>query len=281
MTEDFVVTTRRGLKIAALASGVQGSPTIVALHGWLDNAHSFVPLMGVLPDFRMVAVDLPGHGASDHKPAGHAYHFIDTIAEAIEILEALGGSPVILMGHSMGGLLAQILGSRQLAKSLILLAPAAPRGIFVFEPSVLNSFFRMMTEKWGFWRRPLKPTFDEAVYAMLHRVPEAEQRKIYNKLCFESGRAVFETGFWLLDRQKASKVKSSSITVPIFIAAGEEDMITPIKVVKKIAKKYRKLQPTFNIYKNHAHWLLAEPGWEKITEDIFSWMKRLPEEQTA
>ena len=67
-------------------------------------------------------------------------------------------SPPIIMGHSMGGLLAQILGSRGLAKALVLLSPAAPAGINTLKPSVLRCFITGFT-KYGFWRKPLKAAF--------------------------------------------------------------------------------------------------------------------------
>ncbi|MCD4715398.1 MAG: alpha/beta hydrolase, partial [Desulfobacterales bacterium] len=100
-----------------------------------------------------------------------------------------------LMGHSMGGLIAQILGSRGLAKGLMLLTPASPGGILALTPSVLKSFRSTLT-KWGFWKKPVRQTFNEAVYSMLHLLPVDEQRQAYKKFVYESGKAVFEIGFW-------------------------------------------------------------------------------------
>ena len=60
-------------------------------------------------------------------------------------------NPPILMGHSMGGLMAQILASRGLATALVLLTPASPHGIMALKPSVIKSFWSVM-KKWGFWK---------------------------------------------------------------------------------------------------------------------------------
>ena len=56
------------LRLSARAWGPPDGVPVLALHGWLDNAASFDPLASLLPGVRLVAVDLPGHGGSDHRP---------------------------------------------------------------------------------------------------------------------------------------------------------------------------------------------------------------------
>lgn len=86
------------------------APTIIALHGWLDNAASFTPLIKTLPQFNWVAIDLPGHGHSFHRDSGSYYHFIDWISDVIEVIDALNLSqPPIIVGHSLGGMLGTVL----------------------------------------------------------------------------------------------------------------------------------------------------------------------------
>jgi len=178
----------------------------------------------------------------------------------------------ILMGHSMGGLLAQILASRGLAKAIVLLAPAAPYGIITLRLSVIKSFWSSLT-KWGFWKKPIRPTFKEMVYAVMHLMPEAEQKEGYEKFVFESGRAAYEIGFWLFDLKRASKVDESKVTCPVLVVAGTEDRITPVSVIRKVPDKYKAVS-TYKEFKNHAHWLIGEPGWEEIAEYISDWLKQ-------
>ena len=52
-----------------------GAPKVLCLHGWLDNAASFVPLSGYLKDFDLLALDFAGHGFSSHRPASSRYYF--------------------------------------------------------------------------------------------------------------------------------------------------------------------------------------------------------------
>ena len=89
-------------RIAALRAGNQGAPKVLALHGWLDNAASFVPLARHLGDLDLVAVDLPGHGRSTHLAIGSDYSFYGSANVVLDIADALGWERFALLGHSMG-----------------------------------------------------------------------------------------------------------------------------------------------------------------------------------
>ncbi len=100
-----------GFSIACKIWGNPDKPTILALHGWLDNANSFAPLASCLEnEFHFIAVDLPGHGHSSHIPEGCNYHFFDGIFIVIELINALKLDRVHLLGHSMGACLASLVG---------------------------------------------------------------------------------------------------------------------------------------------------------------------------
>jgi non-heme chloroperoxidase len=176
----------------------------------------------------------------------------------------------ILMGHSMGGLLAQILGARGLAKALVLLTPASPSGINALTYSVVKSFWSVLT-RWGFWRKSNQLSYNASSYAMLHRVPEPERKALYEKFVYESGRAAFEIGFWLMDFKRAAQVEASQVTCPVLVIAGAEDRITPASVVEKVARRYP--LSTFRKFDNHAHWVVGEPGWEEIAIFTAEWLE--------
>jgi pimeloyl-ACP methyl ester carboxylesterase len=194
---------------------------------------------------------------------------LDYAQDLEEQISALEERP-ILMGHSMGGLLAQILGSRGLARGLVLLTPASPSGINALYPSVIKSFWSVLT-RWGFWKKPQRLPFDAATYAMLHLLPTDEQKAIYDRFVFESGRATAEIGFWLLDFRGATKVDPTKVTCPVLVVSGAEDRITPASVVRKVADKYSSVS-TYREFENHAHWVVGEPGWEKIATGVLDWL---------
>jgi pimeloyl-ACP methyl ester carboxylesterase len=199
---------------------------------------------------------------------------LDYARDLEEYIHNLDQTP-FLMGHSMGGLLAQILGSRGLARGLVLLTPASPGGINALKYSVIKSFWSVLT-KWGFWRKPNRIPFEAAVYSMLHLLPAEEQKAVYARCVYESGRAAAEIGFWYLDFKGASKVDQSKITCPVLVVAGAEDRITPAAVVRKVADKYTAVS-TYQEFENHAHWVVGEPGWEEIIEFAAAWLNQVSE----
>ncbi|HMB57294.1 MAG TPA: alpha/beta hydrolase [Arenimonas sp.] len=108
--QEISLTTARG-PITALRGGTPGGPRVLALHGWLDNAASFLPLHEFLPRLDLVALDLPGHGGSAHRLPGYDYVFVDWIHDVLDALDALGWSSAALLGHSMGGAIATVVAA--------------------------------------------------------------------------------------------------------------------------------------------------------------------------
>ena len=132
--------------------------TIFMIHGmfggsWCwDHYRAFFEARGD----RCLAPDLRHHdaapGADPHPELG-TLSLLDYAADLEAAIRSLDEKPVI-MGHSMGGLIAQILGSRGLASALVLLAPAAPAGIWSVKSTVVKSIPASMF-RWGVWRRPV------------------------------------------------------------------------------------------------------------------------------
>ena len=121
----------------------------------------------------------------------------------------------------------------------------------------------------------MRQTFKEAVYSMLHLLTPEKQKKVYGHFVYESGRAAFEIGFWLLDGKKATEVDEKKLTCPMLIISGSEDRITPTSVVKQVQEKYKN-NSTYIELKKHAHWIMGEPGWEATAKIVNDWLKRLP-----
>lgn len=99
------------ITLRGIGYGDPSKPMILALHGWLDNAASFQPIAEYLSDYYIVALDITGHGLSSHRSHGAHYHLIDFPYDLHELVEAQGWQSFILMGHSMGGIIATIYAS--------------------------------------------------------------------------------------------------------------------------------------------------------------------------
>lgn len=108
--QEFVVDTVFG-RLAGLRNGRIGAPKLLALHGWLDNASSFVPLAPWFEGYDLVAPDLPGHGASAHLPAAAEYTLVTAARAALSVADALGWDRFHLLGHSLGGATSSVLAA--------------------------------------------------------------------------------------------------------------------------------------------------------------------------
>jgi pimeloyl-ACP methyl ester carboxylesterase len=97
--------------IALLRSSEPSGSRVLALHGWLDNAASFVPLAPLLHGIDLVAPDLPGHGRSAHLPAGADYSFAGAVNAVLDIADALGWDRFTVLGHSMGAGIGSLLAA--------------------------------------------------------------------------------------------------------------------------------------------------------------------------
>lgn len=98
----------RNKTLAGLAFGDPSKPLLLCLHGWLDNAASFIPIAPYFKDYYLVALDLPGHGLSDHRSPDAHYHLLDNIQDLYELVEQQGWQDFSFFAHSMGGILASI-----------------------------------------------------------------------------------------------------------------------------------------------------------------------------
>ncbi|MEE1888126.1 alpha/beta hydrolase [Pseudomonas carassii] len=90
---------------AHLFGPVDGLP-VIALHGWLDNANSFARLAPQLKGLRIVALDLAGHGYSEHRPVGAGYALADYAHDVLRVAEQLGWERFGLLGHSLGAIIS-------------------------------------------------------------------------------------------------------------------------------------------------------------------------------
>lgn len=106
--------------------------TIVALHGWLDNAASFDLLAPMLAQkHRVIAVDLAGHGLSYHRSRDSGYNIWQDLRDIDALVESLGLEHFILMGHSRGAIISSIYAATlpQQVKSCILLDGFLPEPV--------------------------------------------------------------------------------------------------------------------------------------------------------
>ncbi|GLQ48185.1 alpha/beta hydrolase [Dyella lipolytica] len=119
------------LSLTAQVWGEPDAPPLLALHGWLDNAGSYAFLAPILVRrWRVIALELPGHGHSGHLPAGAGYHFLDYVGAVLAAADALGLERYTLLGHSLGAGIASLVAAAapQRVERLCLIEGLGPLG---------------------------------------------------------------------------------------------------------------------------------------------------------
>jgi pimeloyl-ACP methyl ester carboxylesterase len=186
------------------------------------------------------------------------------------LIETLGEAP-ILVGHSMGGLVAQLVAARGQARALILFAPSAPWGLISSSWEQYASAFGLYMTAGHFWEQAIHPAYDIAAEHALDRMPRGEREEVFSRFVPESGRAVFEILQWWLDIGRATDVPVAQVTCPILCLVGARDRLNPPDSVKRVAARYRD-NATYKEYSEMSHWLIAEPGWEEVAGDALKWL---------
>ncbi|MBV1884854.1 MAG: alpha/beta hydrolase [Gammaproteobacteria bacterium] len=118
-----------GLRFAAKMWGPKNGKPLLALHGWLDNGCSFDDMAPLLGEYRFCALDMAGHGFSEHRALGSHYYFTDYISDAIAVSQALGWQRFNLLGHSLGANVALMLAGTypEKVENLLLLEGFGPQ----------------------------------------------------------------------------------------------------------------------------------------------------------
>jgi pimeloyl-ACP methyl ester carboxylesterase len=125
--EDIELVTPLGRR-AGLHWRTENAPRVLCLHGWLDNAASFIPLAPLLDKLEVFALDFPGHGNSEHRHMTARYHFIDYLWDVDAVLNALQWEDCHLLGHSLGAAVSSVYcaGAPERVRSAVLLDTLGP-----------------------------------------------------------------------------------------------------------------------------------------------------------
>lgn len=247
---------------------------VVMIHGMWCTAASWKRIAGILTSrgYDCFAPSLLAHDGSTDQPLQVRSVGLRDYAAALEqqIAARHYERPPILIGHSMGALLAQQLASKIRPLALVLLTPAPPRGINALTPTVIAAFAPWMFSGL-FWRNAHKPSFAHAQRFAFNGVPVDRHRALYESLVHESGRAAFEIGMWPLDFARAAAVDTTKVQCPVYVVSCGKDRLTPASVVRKLAKRYR--QVTQRHYAERGHWVIDDEETEEMMHSICGWLR--------
>ena len=213
------------------------------------------------------APDLRGHGADDPASTVTGVSMGDFAKDVAAHIQSMP-SPPVLIGHSLGGLVAQMAAARTPVRALILLAPSAPWGVAggsLEEAASAVSLYALGP----FWAQAIDPDYGLAARYSLDRMDKAARKAVFDRMKPESGRAMWETLNWWLDPFMTTSVARERIKAPVLALSGERDLIHPPVTVRQTAER---LGGQARMMPGMSHWLLSEPGWEAAAAACLDWM---------
>lgn len=148
-------------------------------------------------------------------------------------------SPPLLVGHSMGGLLAQLVAARTRHAGLVAACPAPAAGIFGTTPTNMRMSLPYLLRPRS-WAKPVYPPTAERVRRWITNTQAEEvAREVYSDLVCESGRAYCEMALGVAKLSKATVVDFAAVTTPVLVIGAECDRIVPSGVVRQTAARYQ------------------------------------------
>ncbi len=247
-------------------------PPIILIHGMWSTGKTLEPIQKVLEaaGYTCYAPTLPHHANGGNAQAVATLSHRDYVAFLEQYVKNLNlETAPVLLGHSMGGLLAQLLAVRVVARALVLFAPAAPSGINALNLNSIRSTLHA-TLTWKFWEKAQKhPTLESAQFALFNGLALERQKELFAALVPESGKALFEAGFAMLDQSKATWVDYEKISCPMLILHGTDDHIVVVEGSRKLVQKHSRIE--LKEYLGSGHWLFEENT--SILEDMKNWLE--------
>ncbi|XP_073324177.1 serine hydrolase-like protein [Pagrus major] len=171
---------------------------VLCLHGWADNCGTFNTLIPLLPkDCKYVAVDMPGHGLSSHRPPGVFYAFPAYVADVRRIVDGLQWTKFSIIGHSMGGNIAAMFSALypEMVDAVVLL------DAFGFSPTDLTEIPKLMRQGMDEMLQYEKKTeekkrvytYEKAAERLLAANPILSEQSV--RILLERGLVQVEAGF--------------------------------------------------------------------------------------
>ncbi|MEX0349146.1 MAG: alpha/beta hydrolase [Paracoccaceae bacterium] len=250
---------------------------VVFLHGtnggpWtMDNFKQAFEAQGYVchaPAYRFH--DMPPSGARNVALKGLS------IADYVEDLTAFIGTldqQPVLVGHSLGGLIAQLLAAKGLAHAAVLLNSSIIHGTL---PTTARErqLGKLFISAGAFWEQTPGQDFDLLAEFGLNTLPEELQHRICDRLDTESGRVLFEFVFWMYDENQTTKVDIDAVKCPLLFLSGSEDHAVPPSTARAMAARYGDRARFFEV-EGACHYMQFDDGWEKTAELCIDWLRGL------
>jgi pimeloyl-ACP methyl ester carboxylesterase len=254
--------------------------TIILVHGFWVTPRSWEHWIPYYESrgYRVLAPAYPGFEveveALNRDPSPIEAVTLPKIVASLEALISTLDSPPILMGHSAGGALVQILLDHGLGAVGVVMNSAPTEGVLVLPLTQLKSTFHVFKNPKN-RHRAVGLTFEQWHYAFTNTFDEAESRALYERYAIPASGAIlwgstlanFQPG-----HQDAYVNYRNDARAPLLFIAGGEDHLMPPQIQRSNAKHYTSNTTTeLEEFAGRAHLMPAQKGWEEVADYALSW----------
>lgn len=256
--------------------------TIVLVHGLWVTPRSWEDWITYYQDkgYRVIAPGYPGFEVEVESLRENSDVIADlTVPATVEHLAGIIRelpSPPIIMGHSFGGVLTQLLVDRGLGAAAVAINSAPTEGVRTQPLSQVKSLFPIL-KRFSNRHKAAGFTPKEWHYAFTNTLNDDDSRAVYDRYAIAApGSWVWKYGVFANltpEHQETWVDYRRDDRAPLLFIAGGADHIMPPAVNKSNAKKYRrsKALTEYHEFPGRSHWTCGEPGWEKVADHALRW----------
>ncbi len=175
-----------------------------------------------------------------------------------------------LIGHSMGGLVVQLLLQKDLAVAGVAIDPAPPQWVFSTAWSFLKANFPSINPLVAV-TQPVEMTFERFQYAFVNTLPLDQQRSAYDRYVVPESRGVPTQSLG-----PVAHIDFKRAHAPLLITAGERDHIIPASLNRANYEKYKAGTSVtdLKVFPGRDHFVIGEPGWQEVADYALSWLEQ-------
>jgi len=230
--------------------------------GFAVSAPEWPRKEGDVEELRAEADELKGLGIAE---------IVDHYEQQIRALD----QPPVLIGHSFGGLIVELLLDRGLGRAGVALSPAPPKGILVLPFSSLKAAAPALAHP-SKWHGVVTLSLDEFTYAFVNTFAPEDAAAAYERYAVpETGQIFYEAGFANFRMDPPSEVDfKNADRAPLLIVGAEKDKTVPASLARKQYDKYERSPAETNYleFEGRPHLLMAAEGWDEVAAAIDSWL---------
>ncbi len=251
------------------------SQTIVFIHGLVLSYQSWDPWAARYEarGYKCLAIPYPGRDKSvaelrtAHPDPSLGELTIDQVMDLmVRTIQGLDEPPVII-GHSFGGLLTQLLLNQGLGAAGVAIDSVPPQGVLLPEPSLLRSLWPLLNP-FSPASRPYLMPFSHFRYTFVNGMPLEEQRRAYDQTVVPESLRLARGGL-----STSARIDFKREHAPLLLIAGEIDHIIPASINRANFQRYA-ASPSltdFKVFDGRNHFGIGAPGWEEIADYALDW----------